>query len=300
MQGEEGAMTSEFDLLTENAVELDLELHRIPEVTRIDTDVKGKVVSSLRWTSESPRVVFLHGGGQNAHTWDSVALALGVPALAIDLPGHGHSDWRDDHDYRPEPNAVAVAPVIRDLAPDAELVVGMSLGGLTTIALTAHEPGLVRRALIVDVSPESPRRFEKLSGADRGTVALVSGPDTFDSREDLIEITAATAPNRSRSSIRRGVIHNTRDTDDGRVQWRYDKLRETIEPEPLWDALSASTIAFTLVRGGASPFVTDDDAAEIVRRRPGTEVATVPGAGHSVQSDAPLELAAIIRSTLDS
>ncbi len=36
-------------------------------------------------------MVFLHGGGQNAHTWDTVILGLGVPALAIDLPGHGRS-----------------------------------------------------------------------------------------------------------------------------------------------------------------------------------------------------------------
>jgi pimeloyl-ACP methyl ester carboxylesterase len=292
-------MGSEFDLLTENAAELDLNLDRLPEVTRIDTEVNGNVVSSVRWTSEPPRVVFLHGGGQNAHTWDSVVLALGVPALAIDLPGHGHSSWRDDHDYRPQPNAVAVAPVIRELAPDADLVVGMSLGGLTTIAVTALHPDLIRRALIVDVSPESPKRFEQLSGADRGTVALVSGPDTYNSREELIELTAAAAPGRSKSSIRRGVIHNTRETDDGRVQWRYDKMRENIEPGPLWDALSASTIPLTLVRGGASAFVTDDDAAEIRRRRPGTEVVTVPGSGHSVQSDAPLELAAIIRSLID-
>lgn len=291
-------MASEFDLLTENAAELDIDLDRIPEVTRVDTDVDGNVVSSVQWTAESPRIVFLHGGGQNAHTWDSVILALGLPALAVDLPGHGHSGWREDHDYRPQPNAVAVTPVIRDLAPDAELVVGMSLGGLTTIAITALEPSLIRQALIVDVSPESPKRVEQLSGADRGTVALVSGPDTYDSRDELIELTAAAAPGRSRSSIRRGVIHNTRELDDGRVQWRYDKMRESIEPGPLWDALSASTIPLTLVRGGASAFVTDDDAAEIVRRRPGTEVIVVPGAGHSVQSDAPLELAAIIRSTL--
>lgn len=291
-------MASEFDLLPENAAELEIDLDRIPEVTRIDTDVDGNVVSSLQWTAESPRIVFLHGGGQNAHTWDSVILALGLPALAVDLPGHGHSGWREDHDYRPQPNAVAVAPVIRDLAPDAELVVGMSLGGLTTIAITALEPSPIRRALIVDVSPESPKRVEQLSGADRGTVALVSGPDTYGSRDELIELTAAAAPGRSRSSIRRGVIHNTRELDDGRVQWRYDKMRESIEPGPLWDALSASTIPLTLVRGGASAFVTDDDVAEIVRRRPGTEVISVPGAGHSVQSDGPLELAAIIRSTL--
>ena len=62
--------------------------------------------------------MLLHGGGQNAHTWDTVALALGVPLVAIDLPGHGHSDG-------PAPggnsatNADDVATVIEALAPEA-------------------------------------------------------------------------------------------------------------------------------------------------------------------------------------
>ncbi len=77
----------------------------------------------------------MHGGGQNAHTWDTVALALDRPLLAIDLPGHGHSDWRADHKYFPAENAAAIAVVVRALAPDAKMVVGMSLGGLTALAL---------------------------------------------------------------------------------------------------------------------------------------------------------------------
>ena len=36
----------------------------------------------------------MHGGAQNAHTWDTVALALDRPLVAVDLPGHGHSDGR--------------------------------------------------------------------------------------------------------------------------------------------------------------------------------------------------------------
>ena len=39
-----------------------------------------------------PELVLLHGGAQNAHTWDTVALALDRPLVAVDLPGHGHSD----------------------------------------------------------------------------------------------------------------------------------------------------------------------------------------------------------------
>ena len=60
--------------------------------------------------------MFLHGGGQNAHTWDTVIVGLGEPALAVDLPGHGHSGWRADGDYSPQNNAAALAPVLRELA----------------------------------------------------------------------------------------------------------------------------------------------------------------------------------------
>ena len=60
--------------------------------------------------------MLLHGGGQNAHTWDTVILGLGVPALAVDLPGHGRSAWREDGDYGPRLNADTVASVLRELS----------------------------------------------------------------------------------------------------------------------------------------------------------------------------------------
>jgi esterase len=48
--------------------------------------------------------------------------------------------------------------------------------------------------------------------------------------------------------------------------------------------------------------VTDQDAAEFARRKPGLAQYLVPHAGHSIQSDAPLELAAIgtVRSSVFS
>ncbi len=52
----------------------------------------GRRLSALVWGDGEPELVFLHGGAQNAHTWDTVALALGRPLVALDLPGHGHSD----------------------------------------------------------------------------------------------------------------------------------------------------------------------------------------------------------------
>ena len=49
-----------------------------------------------------------------------------------------------------------------------------------------------------------------------------------------------------------------------------------------------------LVRGGLSKFVRDEDATELLRRRPNARVEVVDGAGHAVQSDRPLDLVRLI------
>jgi len=52
------------------------------------------------------------------------------------------------------------------------------------------------------------------------------------------------------------------------------------------------------VRGALSGVVSDEDEAEFRRRQPGLRVARVEGAGHSVQGDRPLALAALLREAL--
>ena len=50
-----------------------------------------------------------------------------------------------------------------------------------------------------------------------------------------------------------------------------------------------------LVRGMLPQSVVDDkDEAELVRRQPNARIEHVEGAGHSVQGDKPVELAALI------
>lgn len=56
----------------------------------------------------------------------------------------------------------------------------------------------------------------------------------------------------------------------------------------------------TLVRGGISPVVDDADVAELKRRKPDAQVLVVDGAGHSVQGDRPIELAAALTRILRS
>jgi len=106
----------QFGLFHGNADEFGLPWDAPPKVRRVFVDVdvdRGRRVSALVWGDGPPELVLVHGGAQNAHTWDTVALALRRPLVCIDLPGHGHSDWRDDHDYWPWTLAPDVATATR-------------------------------------------------------------------------------------------------------------------------------------------------------------------------------------------
>jgi pimeloyl-ACP methyl ester carboxylesterase len=287
---------SEFALLPKNAEQIGA-TDPLPAVERVEAGT----ISALKWGAEAPQVVFLHGGGQNAHTWDTVILGLGVPALAIDLPGHGRSAWREDGDYGPKLNAATLGPVLREWAPTPRLVVGMSLGGLTALQIAATEPDLVPKLVLVDVTPSSPERRAEMTKAQMGAVALVQGERNFPSFEAMVDVTVAAAPNRDRNSLRRGVFHNSKQLDDGTWTWRYDSFRKGDGFEGLWDDVPSITMPTTLVRGADSYFVNDEDAAAFAEGAPGFQrTHVVPDAGHAVQSDQPRALVEILRAVLDA
>jgi pimeloyl-ACP methyl ester carboxylesterase len=283
----------EFGLLDENAEQAAF-TGTLPSVRRIEHGP----ISALLW-GEQPRVVFLHGGGQNAHTWDTVILGLEEPALAIDLPGHGRSQWRADGDYGPKLNAATIEPMIAAHAPAAEVLVGMSLGGLTAMRLVVQDPQLVRHLVMVDVTPSAPERHTQMTDAQKGAVALVQGPRSFPSFQSMVDIAVLASPNRSRESLRRGVFHNSKQLDDGTWTWRYDEFRKADGFDGLWDDVPNLTTPTTLVRGADSAFVNDRDADEFARTAPGFKaVHIVARSGHSVQGDQPRALIAILRSVL--
>ena len=90
-----------------------------------------------------PPIVFLHGMGASAATWDAVGEALSDRYLtvAVDLPGHGGSPCPDDPDRFTRDAALADVDELLATLDEPAILVGHSLGGYLALAHAATRPG---------------------------------------------------------------------------------------------------------------------------------------------------------------
>ncbi len=284
----------EFGHFEENMAEWGL-APRPVRVRRAYVAVEGlRQVSALVWGDTAPELVLVHGSAQNAHTFDTVALALASALVAVDLPHHGHSDASFYGPRAPREHAEDVATTINVLATVPVSLVAMSYGGLVGIVVAHQYPRLVRRLMLIDITPGVDAR------SSRHVRDFVEGPESFASFDEILARTVAFNPGRSESSLRRGILHNALERPDGSWVWRHQRhgaaTRSPVAVGDLWQWLGDLAIPVTLVRAmGSSSVVSEQDVAEFRRRRPDDDVIEVDGASHSIQGSHPLELAEIIR-----
>ncbi|OBI53485.1 peroxidase [Mycobacterium kyorinense] len=241
-------------------------------------------------------MVFLHGGGQTRRSWGRAAAAVaerGWQAVTVDLRGHGESDWSDDGDYRVVSFAGDVQEVLRQLPPRPVLV-GASLGGLTTMLLAGElAPGIASAIVLVDIVPHmDPSGATRIHNfmADR----MESG---FDSLDEVADAIAEYNPHRPRPSDLEGLTTNLRRRGD-RWYWHWDPQfisgtasrppTEVTDVDRLHTAVAAilrDGVPTLLVRGQMSDLVSQERADEFLSRFPQVEFVDVRGAGHMVAGD---------------
>lgn len=301
----------EFSFLPGQAADFGIDTP-IPRGERLTLTLEdGRTLSALRYGQDPPVVTFLHGAGLNAHTWDTTILALGLPALAIDLPGHGDSSWRTDAAYTGRVLAPDVASGIAAWAGGPQLLVGQSLGGLTAAAVAASHPELVRELVIIDITPGVDPNAGPTQIRD-----FFAGPTDWATRDEMVDRALAFGLGGTRKAAERGVFLNSRERPDGRFEWKHHfahlsaamsaspQLAATVAAQQDavsgvlsltgWDDLAAVTAPIRLIRGDHG-YVTEANAAEFQERVPAASVEVVP-AGHNVQEEIPVDLGARLRT----
>ena len=251
----------------------------------------------LDWGGAGQPILFLHGGRQDALTWELVCLQLRsrYRCYAMDLRNHGQSDPSDDW-LNPYVLADDVENVLAELRLERPALVGMSLGGLSAMAYASRHSDL-RALVIVDVTPTitRERRAKTYAFMERAN---------FKSFEEALDETAKLQPQRPRVHLEFTLRHMLQQQPDG--TWARRTRREPAPDglsasearnnsqvvfETLWDEVPKIAAPTLVVHGEDSNATDYHDAERLARVIPNGRVVHIPDATHTVQGDKPKPLA---------
>ncbi len=253
-----------------------------------EVDLRGLRFHYLDWEGDGPSVVFLHGGLLTAHTWDLVCLALRdrYRCLALDLRGHGDSDWAPDGNYDLDEFVADADAFVTELGLEQPALVGQSLGALAALGLAASDPDRFSALVLVDIGARV-----RIQGASelRGFATASAGPRTL---EELIELSVGFNPRRHPALLERSLLHNLRPVGEGRYVWKYDGAglaarfeRTRAAADSIPDLARRVSCPALVVRGGESALVEESSARDLAALLPHGRLVTIAGAGHNVQGD---------------
>lgn len=227
-------------------------------------------------------VLVLHGFlGSGRNLWPlATRLAEALPELSfycMDLPGHGVSPaLPPDAELSHMVDTVAAAC---GALPPLSAVIGHSLGG--KVAMRLPNPEFQARILL-DMGPEPSVRSG--TGLDEVGALLATAPPSAPSRDIMRAHFIEGGLSRALSDW---LLMNLERTPSGLV-WRIHRdallgFADRFRAESHWDAVERDPERLACIRGGASPFVSDEAIARLAGM--GAVVHTIPGAGHFIHVD---------------
>jgi pimeloyl-ACP methyl ester carboxylesterase len=256
----------------------------------------------LEWGSqEAPTIVCVHGYTSSAEAFNALArrLADRFHVLAMDVRGHGESEWSPQQAYAYADQAADLAAFADLLAPQPFVLIGTSMGGIIAMAYAQRWSSRLRGLVLNDIGPDVE------AGSGRITRMVGSRPDDFASLEEAMDyrrqaspITAA-RPLDDQRELALGVL---RQRADGRWVWKMDPAyiaRRVSRGAPTrpdaWPVLASLACPTLVVWGADSDVLSEAQARRMVATLPRGELVTVPGVGHAPTLVEPPVLAALER-----
>lgn len=228
-------------------------------------------------------LVFIHGSGDSAAVWEPVIAGMeGYPTLALDLPGHGALVERPGpaemsvDDYT---DAVRAELARRGLA--RVTLAGHSLGGAVALRLALGWPSVVRRLALIGTGARLrvvPAFLEQARHAGERGVEAITQMSFAQGHE-----AQATAYHAGRAPTAPGILYRDLSACD-----HFDAMADL-----------GRVAQPTLIIVGAHDRMTPPKYAEYLRERiAGSQLVTVPDAGHYVQLERPDVVAKALRDWL--
>jgi esterase len=242
--------------------------------------VGGLRIHYLEWgAADKQPLIMLHGIGRVAHTFDHIALhfASNYHVMAVDMRGHGDSDWDPKGAYLVEDYVKDIEGLAQQLRLQKIVIWGNSTGGRVAQVFAGLHPELVSAVIAEDVGPERPTQV-----AESVTRQLKQEDEKGWASEEELLAQLKTSNSRTPDEILRAYVHyGSKKRGDGRVMWKRDPaIGNGFVPTELWRFVRQIKSPIIYVVGGRSTIVPAETQVELKKVLSQAEIVTIPGAGH--------------------
>jgi esterase len=255
--------------------------------------VNGFRIHYLDWgTSGKQPLILLHGIARVAHAFDHLAphFCQNYHVIAVDMRGHGDSDWDPKGDYLVEDYVRDIEGLVAQLNLRNIVLWGNSTGGRVAQVFAGLHPELVSAVIAEDVGPERPReisdrRAARMSGEEKGWASV----------DELLAQMKKDNPRTSEQVLRTLAQYGSKQRADGRIIWKRDPaIGKGFVPTELWRTVRQIKAPIIYILGGASTIVPAETQEQLRQALPQVQIVTMPGLGHYPSDEKPEDFLAIV------
>lgn len=236
-------------------------------------------------------ICLLHGYLESIEVWEHFGGLLGKQfrVIAIDLPGHGLSDWGTREAITMDFMAEVVSEVLRKAGVSKCTLVGHSMGGYVAAAMAALHVEQLNAVIFFHSSPSGDTP-EKAEFRKREIEAIIAGKK---------ELLASLNPGRGFAphNIKRctesidELAEQTMMTDDRAIIATLNGLMERPDRDAVIAALSVPVL---LIFGRYDNYIPVEVAEAIIEKHPQAQIAWLDNSGHNGFIEEPVQAAEIL------
>lgn len=273
-----------------------LNLGRIP--TRHEILVCGARVSYRVWRGQRPGarcIVLLHGNAARSEWWDAIGPSLTTSAdvVALDLSGHGDSDWRAEYGF--DDWAAEVVAVLDHESYDEVTLVGHSMGGLVGLWTSWKYPERISRLGLIDTPF---RRFTDEERAKRSLISRRMLPRHRSRAEAISNFKTTPVLRQRRADVWNHVAESSFRRDPEGWVLHFDPALYSRVTE-VDDFLRSFPPGTAILRADEGLLPREMVAQMRGLLEDADRVATIEGAGHNVILEKPEEVSRWVREVVD-
>lgn len=240
----------------------------------------------------SPAIVIIHGLFGSMHNWNMIAKALGNEnqILLVDCRNHGKSFHNDSMSYQEMAQDITV--LLDHLKLTNVILIGHSMGGKITMALSQLAPERISKQIIIDIAP---KRYP-----DHHTTIIQSlqsiNLNDYTTRSAVNQALKTKIPN---EGLRQFLIKNIAPKSPLKWQINLNAIADNYHQIMDWPTyLTKESLTDTLfIKGSESNYITESDISIIKKIYKHCDIKSI-NASHWVHAEKPAETISLINKFL--